>query len=200
MAKKSVSLSSLLVIVSLALAIGACGGSPTAPSGGFDPSKPVDENNRPPGPGEGVRASVQSWGVYEGDCPALAVECGKELVPTSDPALQVPGVEKTYILVNHRQVYTLRMCVIHPGVPGRRVLMYLRAVMNNTSTQGLGMFDEADSSKTSPVCAGVSFNMVIPGGGGVTNTATGEAKFEEGSQDLFTATEWKVTLGFRVQP
>lgn len=154
----------------------------------------VTRENPPPGPGEGVRASMQSWGVYEGDCLDNLAACVRKLTPTQDSTLWVDGRE-TYLLKNHQARHTLHLCVVHPEVAGRHISIRLQAMSASGGTQG-SPFDEADPSKKSPLCMGISFNMVISGG--VTNTGTGEVGFNEDNQDLFTPTEWKVLLGFRV--
>lgn len=160
---------------------------------------PVDRNNPLPGPGEGVRASMESWGVYEGDCLDNPAMCLRKLEPTDDPALQVQGRDKTFILAkNHQQRYTLNLCVAHPEVPGRHISMRLQAVTYSGGTQG-PPFDESDPSKRSPACMGLVFGM-LTSEGWKFNDAPGEVGFREDNQDLFSPTEWKVTLGFRVQP
>ncbi len=163
---------------------------------GCSPNGPtkVDKNHPLPGPGEGVRASTQSWGVFEGDCIDDPSACSREIAPTDDPTLQMSGKDKTYILNDHRQRFTVHLCVAHPEVPGRKIGVTVSAFLSSRQT---GVVDEGEPSRKSPICLGVSSDMITPTGG-VTNADIGEANFYESSQDLFTPTQWKVTLGFRV--
>jgi len=48
----------------------------------------------------------------------------------------------------------------------------------------------------SPACIATVFDFLL--GNGSTNTASGEIKFYESDQELFTPTDWKISLGFRV--
>ncbi len=197
---------SVLLASALALAFGTLGsgcgkkedkspnciGTPTGPS---CVQGPVGPGNLPPGPGPGVRASA-TYGVYEGNCPNDPAACTRELSPTDDASLGVPGTEKTYLLRSHRDTHTVRLCVAHPAVPGRKISMQLSAVGRTAGTQG-PPFDESDPAWRSPVCIAVVFDMALPSGG-VTNTAQATARFNESGQDLLVPTDWRVMLGLRV--
>jgi hypothetical protein len=81
-----------VLLAMVAIAFGDCGGSQNCQVTSLGPScvsGKVDANNRPPGPGEGVRATGQYW-VYEGDCPNNPDDCAAQLAPTDDESLKSP--------------------------------------------------------------------------------------------------------------
>ncbi|HYC80062.1 MAG TPA: hypothetical protein VEC17_03475 [Candidatus Binatia bacterium] len=136
------------------------------------------------------------YSIHPGNCAANPANCSNALEPTQDPSLVVNGRE-TYLVRNHQDMYTVKLCVKHPQVAGRKILMMLNAMQNFAG--GGTPFDEGDPSMNSPVCMAVAFNMVIPGG--VTNTGSGSLSFTESGWDLVSASDvnnWKADLGFRV--
>ena len=165
---------------------------------------PVDGNNLPPGPCKNAspevcnasRASVHSYGVYEGDCPNDLTTCGKQLTPTNDPVLMVDGKDETYVLSSYYRKYTVWLCVQHREVLGR--ILTISVGTRATPSGSFPNFDEGDPARKSPVCiSGTPFDMTFPNGG-VQSVAGGSMSFSEGSQDLLEPTEWRRDLGFRV--
>ncbi len=203
MAKKNLSLSSLFVVVLLAIVAGGCDilKSPTAPSGGgYDPGRPIDAGNRPPGPGPTVKATFH-FGVFGGDCSSSPVSCAGEIAPTEDPSLamfvgdgkggQIP-VDKVYV-VKKQTVYTLALCTNHPGVPGRKINMVVQVGRNSVPL----LFNEDDPSKIGTVC--IAANLV--NGASSVGSSFGEVIFSEGGQDLIDEAEEtieNILLGFRL--
>jgi len=175
-----------MIAVSLAALTACGGGTPTSPSG-YDPSKPIGPGNVPPGPGEGVRASAR-YAVFAEDCEENPAACSSAFEPTDNPALRIGGTERTYVL-EWRVRYTLRLCVAHPEVTGRKIAMKISGFL---PTVFLDLFDE--SEKRSPVCIARSFSSLAAAG---ENTA--EVWFNEARQDLLTPTDWRVKIGFRLK-
>ena len=175
-----------MIAVSLAALTACGGGTPTSPSG-YDPSKPIGPGNVPPGPGEGVRASA-TYAVFAEDCEADPKACSKDFGPTDRDDLKISGTEKTYVL-EWNVKYTLRLCVAHPEVTGRKIAMKISGFL---PTVFLDLFDE--SEKRSPVCIARSFSSLTAAG---ENHA--EAWFNEARQDLLTPTDWRVKIGFRLK-
>ena len=147
----------------------------------------VDENNPPPGPGESVRATLHSWGVYEGECPNDPSGCSRHLEETSE---SVNGSERTFLFRRYDRKHTLILCVNHPRVPGRSLILLAKA------WRSINQVMLSEGNIESPACIATVFDFLL--GNGSTNTASGEIKFYESDQDLFTPTDWKISLGFRV--
>lgn len=198
----------VLVVVALlvgALFMSGCegGNSVTGPSVGYNPSKPIDTNNRPPSPPEGLSLATMVYALYKGDCSGDVSRCSllEKLEPTSDSSMKMPGKHETYVLGTYRylpdwgQYYTLVGCVTHRGWAGRHLGLTVRA-----GSRGGGdlNFDEGDPTKTSPVCLPAVFNMMIGDSGGVTDTHTGVVLMQEDGYDLLTANRRQVDLGFRI--
>lgn len=173
-----------------------CVDTPTGPS---CVKGKVDANNRPAGPGEGVRATA-SFAVYTEDCSANWQSCANELPPTGNPAHMVPDTDRTYVLPGWANIHTAVICVEHPRVAGRKVSLQLSA---GTAAGTSLMFDEAEPSRQgdpaaprAKVCLALAFNMTLPSG--IINQVSGRASMTEGGQDLFTSTTWVQRLGFKV--
>ena len=181
-------LRNLIVVVICVFSLPACNvfKNPTGPSG-YDPSKPIDSDNRPPGPGPSVRASAE-YGVYDVNGNRLesigsSEACGSHLT----------GCE-TYAL-KQWTVYSTKLCVTHPGVPGRGIDMSVSSLGYQGSVRQKLTFDEGDPSKSGTVCVAVEFNSGSSDKGG-------SIKVLEFGQDLIDISEqfelW-IQLDFQVQ-
>lgn len=173
--------------------------NPNSPTSGFDPSKPVDTNNMPPGPGPGVRASVENedWGIFLGNCPQNPGSCENQIRPTADPAFQLPPppwahiAHYTFLSGGYRRWYTMHLCVTHPKVLGRK--LYVKVTGPSGEYTSSVFVDEG--SIPSPYCVGVPYQMSH--GDRLFGDATGGFEFSESNQDLLVPTEWKLSVGFK---
>lgn len=179
--------------------------------GDFDPGKPIDNNNRPPGPGPTVQA-ILTGGVFVGNCKAVPESCDSmpEMQATTDPAQMIAGQDKTY-LVKVNSGYTVRICALHPGVPGREIPYTIVSAVGGDRANGTiheGDPAERGSPATPPpgstrnewyrVCRAV-FNQT----GSSLNTNFGSLVAGEGKQDLISPSEQTsllINLGFRPIP
>lgn len=201
----------VVVILALALGFSACDGrNPVGPSGSgtFDPDKPIDENNRPPGPGAAQKATFD-YAVYGYDCAATPDSCdsAKRLAPVAE---QVQGRE-TYE-VNLGSSHTVVMCVNHPGVPAVRLApgfgrtISLSASAGVRSVSGRDFFYEGDETNrgvevpgSNPkryrkcVASSLYNNYLSDNFGWAKGTETGGDLIFQGD-----ATRVDVTLAFRI--
>ena len=189
-------ISNSIVAIACALALQGCGDSPTGPTDPFNPNRPVDNNNRPPGPGPTVKAQY-FLALFEEDCTAAPLSCsaGKRIERTTDPALVIAGKDVTYP-IQLLKTYTLRLCTTHPGVPGRKIDMFVRTLLR-TSVNASLFFDEGDPARQGTVCIGVANEMWQSAEG------AGTARFSETGQDLINNSEQtnvQVDIGFRIVP
>jgi hypothetical protein len=193
--------SHVVLVLALGIFTGAsCGGhSVTGPSG-FDPSKKVDVNNRPPSPPDGMALATQTFSLFEGDCTADLSSCKNELSPASDAEKVGSSEDMTYVFNKHslpdwQKMYTLRLCVTHRAWPGRHLAITLIVGAANGGTQGPPL-NEGD--QPTPLCSAVAFNMMVTSTG-VTDTRTGIVGFSEDNWDILSPNVWKANLGFRVR-
>lgn len=175
----------LIVVAFCVAALPSCGGktkfNPTGPTDTYDPSKPIDDNNRPPGPGPTVKATV----TYD----------VAGLQPTGDTGFCGPHLTRceTYVL-KEWTVYTLGLCVTHPGVPGRKIRMYLSALGHDGPRTSELEFDEGDPSRQGMACITTTFNSG-------SSDKSGSIRFVETGQDLIDRDEEQVlwvSIRFRV--
>ena len=197
---------SVLRVLSVMLALismSACETSninPNSPTAGFDPSKPVDSSNMPPGPGSSVRASVQSWGIYLGDCPDNPASCQRQIHPTDVPELQMSpppwphDAHATFLSGGYVTRYTMHLCVNHPKVAGRRLSVKLVGP-NGEFSGAIVQVANDEGAIDSPFCVGVPYQMSY--GEVKIGQGNGGFEFREDNQDLLTPTTWKVSIGVR---
>lgn len=179
--------------------------APTPPNVGWNPSKPIDINNRPPSPPEGLSLATATYALYRGDCAEDVTKCDalEKIEPTTDPAMKVsPSEDETFVVGTYRYIsgwrmrYTLVQCVTHRQWAGRQLSVTVMVGTNPTGYRNQ-MFDEGDSSKTSPVCIGASFDFML-GEAQVTDTRGGFVSFIESHYDLLVTNTWRRNFGFRI--
>lgn len=179
--------------------------APTPPNVGWNPSKPIDINNRPPSPPDGMSLATATYALYRGDCAEDVTKCDvlEKMEPTTDPAMKVfPSEDETFVVGTYRYIsgwrmrYTLVQCVTHRQWAGRKMSL---AVLVGTKPTGhvYRAFDEGDPSNTSPVCLGVSFDFMLSDTQ-VTDTETGTVRFQEDGYDILVPNTWRRNFGFRI--
>ena len=102
------------------------------------------------GPGPGVLARVEH-ALFVGSCANNTAACSEENAPVSDDGgTAVYHVQKSV-------TYTFEVCIIHPGVPGRLIDVYIAFPSHDGGgfSRVIEVFDE--STRPSPVCFSSSF-------------------------------------------
>lgn len=184
----------VMLVVSLGVMV-ACGkNSPTSPSTGWDPSKPIDQNNRPPAPPPPIIPISAVVQVFREDCIKDLNSCSKEVMP--DPSLEKVWDEyATYPVDNHMQMYTIRMRVVHQQWRERSLFANVGLPGSTGNSSPL-----MEGNTPSPYVIGGVFNLQIGNFGQITNTTTVSVSYSESSYDLFEPNNWRANLGFRYRP
>lgn len=173
----------------------SCSGksSPISP-GGYDPSKPVDQNNIPPGPGTS-RLATTTFKVTEGN---------KEIQEIDDPQAKAEGINHVYVLQGYFPGETamygyyldraLTVCVTHPKISGRKLLIRYEI---RWATESLEI---QEGQAESPVCGAINFNFRFrPGDERIVNQLDGSISVAEDGQDLALEPQTKeIKLRFKI--
>ncbi len=128
------------------------------------------------GPGSGVLAKVEDT-LFVGSCANDTAACSEEISPVSDDG------ETVVYHVQKSVTYTWEVCVIHPGVSGRLIDVYIGFL--DSGGRGSGdvrtVFDE--STRPSPVCFSASFSFGEEIGGFYTvyQIVEGQGDLQEGN-------------------
>ncbi len=203
----STTLKNLLVILCVAALLGCDKTNPVGPSGvpgTFDEKKPVDDNNRPPGPGPNVKA-IFDYAVYGYDCVNVPESCdsARKLEPVEE---EIEGRETYNVKLGSS--HTVVMCVVHPGFPALRLAPgWARAVTMSVSASassqsGLAFFYEGDEANRGIAVLGgyrkcvasTRFNNTLP-------DMVGRVRGHESGGDIihdFEETRINIALAFRV--